>query len=72
MPQVGDQSLTPDEALAKDLCPECGRPLAETNPAEHVSAHWPKGAGDEGHRRAKLILEWEKAHPKEPVGEDKK
>ena len=72
MPRVGDQDLTPDEALEKDLCPECGRPLAETNPGEHVAAHWPRGAVGEGSRREKMILDWGAAHPKTAAGEEKK
>lgn len=64
MPQHGDQALTADEALARDLCPECARPLAETNPAEHAAAHWPRGTSGEAARREKLILDWGAAHPK--------
>ncbi len=70
MPRVLDQDLTPDEALALDLCPECARPLKETNPGEHVAAHWPRGAVGEGSRREKMILDWGAAHQKtKPVGE---
>ena len=70
MPQVGDQSLTPDEALALDLCPECGRPLKETNPPEHAQAQWPRPASEEGKRREKMILEWGAAHPKTPPAKE--
>ena len=64
MPRVLDQDLSPDEALAIDLCPECARPLKETNPAEHATAHWPRGTSGEASRRERMILDWGAAHPK--------
>lgn len=70
MPRVLDQDLTPDEALALDLCPECARPLKETNPAEHAAAHWPRPADAEGKRRETMILEWGAAHPKPAPAKD--
>jgi hypothetical protein len=70
MPVVKGEELTPDEALALDLCPECGRPLAETNPGEHAAAHWPRPASEEGKRREKMILEWGAAHPKPASAKD--
>jgi len=64
MPMHNGQELTPDEAVAQGLCPECARPLVETNPAEHAMAHWPRGTSAEGARREKMILDWGAAHPK--------
>lgn len=70
MPRVLDQDLTPDEALALDLCPECARPLKETNPAEHALAHWSRGTSGEAARREKMILDWGAAHPKTAAAKD--
>jgi hypothetical protein len=67
MPVVKGIELTPDEAIALDLCPETGKPLAEVNPEEHVQALWPRGASEEGMRRKKMILDWHAGHPKTPA-----
>jgi len=67
MPIVKGIELTPEEAIALDLCPETGRPLAEVNPEEHVNALWPKGISPEGARRKQMILDWHADHPKTPA-----
>jgi hypothetical protein len=66
MPVVKGIELTPDEAIAIDLCPETGRPLAEVNPEEWVNHLWPSptAMSAEAARRRKLILDWHAAHPK--------
>ena len=70
MPRVNDQDLTPDEAVAKDLCPETGRLLATVNPEEWVNALWPHGMSEEAARRRKLIMDWHAAHPKPAPAKD--
>lgn len=65
MPIVNGNDMQPDDAVAQGLCPECARPLAETNPEEHIAAHWPRGMSDEARRRAELI----RSHAKKQADE---
>jgi hypothetical protein len=60
MPLVKGQLETPDDAIAHGFCPECGKDLAEGNPAAHRRTHWmaPPPAdesGDEARRRMALF-----------------
>jgi hypothetical protein len=63
MPLVKGKKLTPDEAIAQDCCPECGRDLKEVNPIAELASHWktvPKNDSDgkEGLRRRKLLQDY--------------
>lgn len=40
MPHINGVDLTPDEAIAKGLCPECGRDLRQVNPIAELNSHW--------------------------------
>lgn len=42
MPRVGDKMLTPEEAIAKALCPECGAGITEKSAKPHALSHWPE------------------------------
>ena len=59
-PIVNEESLTADEAIAKNLCPECGADLTKSSPIGHRNGHWrtlpPPGVdGDEARRRMGLL-----------------
>lgn len=40
MPIVQGKIITPDEAMAMNLCPECGVDLTTVNPIAHRNSHW--------------------------------
>ena len=59
MPNVDGQFVTPDVALERDHCPECGADFSEVDAIAHRREHWhvapPNGpAGEEGRRRIKM------------------
>lgn len=69
MPIIDEVAYEPDEAVAKSYCPECGRPLAEVDHEQHISAHWPRledtsFTPPEARKRAELIRAHAKKHPK--------
>jgi hypothetical protein len=60
MPLVDGKLMTPDDAIAADRCPECGRDLKTTNPIAERNSHWrvrPNNDADgiEGLRRMKML-----------------
>lgn len=60
MPLVAGKLATPDEAIAKDLCPECGADLTKESPIAHRNTHWkaspPQGPrGNEARHRMELL-----------------
>ena len=54
--------LTPAEAVARDLCPETGHPLADLNIQDHIMRLYPKGRSAEGIERIGLLQKWEADH----------
>lgn len=59
-PLVGEQTLTPEQAIAQHLCPECGADLKKTNAIAERNRHWrtepPNGIdGDEARKRRALL-----------------
>jgi hypothetical protein len=63
MPLVNGELISPDDAMAKGLCPECGDDLRTQNPIAHRRSHWytrPRDDmdGAEGLRRMKMFDEW--------------
>ena len=61
MPHVAGKFLTPDEALKKGLCPECGCDLSTKDPHGHALYHYPQTIDDDPHyeeaRRRKALIE---------------
>lgn len=60
MPYIDRIEHSPDEAIGKGRCPECGRDLAETSAAVEIPTHWPRGldnsvASAEAIRRAAML-----------------
>jgi len=67
MPVVNGKLITPDAAIAQELCPECGVSLKTTNAIAELNSHWqapiPKGRpGAEPLRRQALLQGYIKAH----------
>jgi|GEM_PF-2193542 len=63
MPLVKGKLMSPDDAMAAGLCPECGDDLREQNPIAHRASHWqtrPKEDADgaEGLRRMRMFDKW--------------
>jgi hypothetical protein len=63
MPLVEGKDVSPDDAMAKGLCPECGADLTKTNPIAHFRSHWkvrPKQDrdGEEGLRRMAMFQQF--------------
>lgn len=63
MPLFEGKLITPDEAIAKNLCPECAEDLTKVNPIGHFNRHWltqPKRdkRGQEATRRIKLMTDF--------------
>jgi hypothetical protein len=63
MPLSNGEELTPDEAIAKGCCPECGIDLKTVSPHGELNRHWetqPRDnrAGAEGLRRMNLLKEY--------------
>ena len=54
--------LTPEQAIARDLCPETGAPLADLNIQDHITRLWPKGRSDEAIARIGMLNKWETDH----------
>lgn len=52
MPLYKNKEITPEEALALDLCAECGRDLTELDVDAESARHWPlpPQAGPDGDR----------------------
>ena len=57
----GSVELSPEDAIARDLCPETGVPLASVNVQDHIVRLWPKGRSDEAIKRIGLLTKWETA-----------
>ena len=60
MPYVDAVLHTPDDAIAKGRCPECGRDLSISSYQVETLLHWPRGldpteASPEAIRRAALL-----------------
>ena len=55
----GALDLTPDEAIARGLCPETGVPLASLNIQDHIARLWPKARSDDAIKRIDLLTKWE-------------
>jgi hypothetical protein len=60
MPLVDGKELTPDEAIADGLCPECAAPLDEESAQAHMEMHYVTAAHGqapniEANRRAELV-----------------
>lgn len=67
MPLVNGQYISPDDAIAKDLCPECGKDLKTVNPLAERRSHWYRMPNDdvdgaEGRRRIRLFDDYIAAH----------
>jgi hypothetical protein len=63
MPNVDGKLLSPDEAIGRGLCPECGVRLDPGTAPHHAQGHWgtdPNSSrlSDEGRQRFNLILEF--------------
>lgn len=63
MPLFEGKLITPDDAIARDLCPECAEDLTKVNPIGHFNRHWltqPKRdkRGQEATRRIKLMTDF--------------
>ena len=60
MPIVDGRNISPDEAMRRRLCPECGAPLSTAQTARgHAQDHWGAGRGflsAEGQRRRDMLL----------------
>lgn len=54
MPLVNGEELTPDEAMAKNLCPECGADLTKVNPIAERNSHWRRRPNDDADGREGL------------------
>lgn len=60
MPYINQVLHTPDEAIAKGACPECGRDLGISSYQVETMLHWPRGldpseASTEAIQRAALL-----------------
>jgi hypothetical protein len=60
MPLFEGKNISPDDALAKGLCPECAVDLRKVNPIAHRKTHWrtmPRddAQGQEGLRRMQML-----------------
>jgi hypothetical protein len=60
MPLVDGQLMSPDDAIAANRCPECGKDLTQVNPIAHRKSHWHRMPNDdvdgqEGRRRMALL-----------------
>jgi hypothetical protein len=67
MPYVNGKLITPDEAIAKGLCPETGVDLRTVNPIAQLNRLWqtaPKDdrRGAEALRRRELLQNFIKEH----------
>lgn len=61
MPMVNGELLTPDDAMRRELCPECGVPLRPATARAHAANQWgsnPNAAylGEEARRRFNNML----------------
>jgi hypothetical protein len=62
-PIVDGKELTPDEAIAKNRCPECGVDLTKVNPIAELNSHWQSQQRDsrqnpEALRRQQLLKDY--------------
>lgn len=60
MPLYKGEVISPDDAMAKNLCPECAADLTQINAIAHRKSHWktyPAAGpdGEEGLRRLKML-----------------
>jgi len=60
MPLVDGEMMSPEDAMAANLCPECGRDLRKVNPVAHRKSHWHRRPNDdvdgqEGLKRMKML-----------------
>lgn len=74
MPLIDGVETSPDDAIAKDCCPECGKDLTKIHARSHRNEHWTGPVGNareqqEAHRRIKLFDDYLKAHPEAPAKE---
>lgn len=63
MPIFDGELISPDDAMAKNLCPECAADLTKVNPIAHRASHWHRMPNDdadgrEGRRRMKMLDEF--------------
>lgn len=70
MPYVNGVEMTPDEAMAANCCPECGRDLTKVNPISELNSHWKaypvnNRDGEEALRRRAMLVDFiERNHVK--------
>ena len=62
-----DVDHTPEEAIAADRCPECGKDFKKVNAVACLNAHWLKPGpdnidGDEGRRRKAMLIKYIEEH----------
>ena len=62
--KFGSLDLTPEAAIARDLCPETGVALAELNIPDHILRLWPKDRSAEAVSRINLLTDWQTKHAK--------
>jgi hypothetical protein len=72
MPMVDGELVSPDDAIRRGMCPECGVALRSEAARSHAESHWGPHADDtrlsnEARRRFNLILDFARAEPRAPV-----
>lgn len=64
------EHISPDDAIAKGLCPETGRDLSGINDIEsHIKSLWPRGGSPEAERRIALLRAFDKKRATESAKE---
>lgn len=56
MPNYKGYPVTPDEAVKKGLCAECGCDMTDVDVQSHNAGHWPHTENPEAKRRAALNM----------------
>lgn len=74
MPTVNARLISPQDALAKDLCPECGHDLKVESAISHLNRHWERepnagSDGDEARSRRQMLRDYIKANDIRPSHE---
>lgn len=67
MPTIDGKTVTPEDALAQDRCPECGKDFKKESAIACANSHWmstpqPGRAGAEARRRQKLLAKYIEDH----------
>lgn len=68
MPMAKGQPATPEQAMKRGCCPECGEVLDGLDARSHRDNHWPKRPDDtpgtaEALNRWQLMTDYAKDHP---------